>query len=97
MKASTKTKQPEWAMESAVRIRIRAMSYPCQMREWDEYIAEIIASTPAIKELVDAAELQVQNFKRQNLRPDINNNLGDDDHEAWNALVSALEPFKEGE
>ena len=99
------TKQPEYAMESAVRIRVRAMTHPCEMREWrevrwevpdkkkvDEYIAEIIASTPAVKKLVEAARLQVQNFERQNLHSDINN-LGDDDHEAWEALLSALKAF----
>ena len=48
---------------------------------------------PAVKELVYAAQLQVQNFERQNLYPDINH-LGDDDHEAWTALVSALKAFQ---
>lgn len=55
---------------------------------------QLIQTNPAVKELVEAAKLQVQNFKRQNLDPGA---LYDDDHEAWTALESALKSFKEDE
>ena len=44
----------------------------------------------AAKQVVEAAELQVLNFERQNLHPETNF-LGDDDHEAWTALTRALD------
>ena len=47
-----------------------------------------------VKPLVDAAELQVLNFKRLNLHPKLNF-LGDDDYEAWGALTKALRHIKQ--
>lgn len=89
------TKQPEWTMEPTEKIAALVGLNPYDT-ERRRAIAHDISQSPYIKELVEAAELQVQNFKRQNLSPDINN-LGDDDHEAWKALVSALLPFKGGD
>ena len=57
MKASTKTKQPEWAMEIAKTLNeygilTLASNMPKEPRERD--IASIISQSPAIKELVEA-------------------------------------------
>lgn len=38
-------------------------------------------------ELLAAAQLQILNFQRQNIAKEF---LGDDDHEAWNALSNAV-------
>lgn len=57
-------------------------------------MSETGLSKGAVQKLLDAAKLQVQNFRRQNLYPDINN-LGDDDHEAWAALQAAIEKVEE--
>ncbi len=39
--------------------------------------------------LLAACQLQDKNFIRQNLYPNINH-LGDDDHEAWQAITAAI-------
>ena len=109
-KQNQPTEPSAGALRAAERIAGRLMSYPSELREWREvrwekpehstvsvYMAQIIydeTRQEAQQELLDAAKLQVQNFHRQNLYPEINN-LGDDDHEAWGALSAAIAKIEE--
>ena len=97
MTTKPRTEPPEWAWTKKVAYAIEKSRLTSGEPDPQLVLAIAIVISlhpnPAVKELVDAARLQVQNFKRQNLAPEIND-LGDDDHEAWTALESALKPFQ---
>lgn len=86
-KASTKTEQPEWAMEIA-REFVAAIDKPTVMGV--PLMAGILAQSPTIKELVGAARelsLHANEFHCGTFR-------GGPRCSEYEALLSALKPFK---
>ena len=75
MKASTKTEQPEWAMEIAKQVAEGG---------FENHAAELISQSPAIKELMEAAENLIATQGSPRFR-----------ERAEARLQSAFQPFKD--